>query len=60
MLFFIFEAGRLVMDRFSVELSQPPPQDDDVDSSGNPTEKSSAQIAYEAAQSFAFILVLTI
>ena len=58
MLFFIFEAGRLVMDRFSVELSQPPPQDDDVDSSGNPTEKSSAQIAYEAAQSFAFILVL--
>ena len=57
-LFFVFEAGRLVMDRFSVELSQPPPQDENIDSRGNPTEKSSAAIAYEAAQSFAFLLVL--
>lgn len=57
-LFFVFEAGRLVMDRFSVELSQPPPQEDRVDVNGNPTEKSNAEIAYEAAQSFAFILVL--
>jgi hypothetical protein len=57
-MFFFFEAARLVTDRFSVELSQPPPQDDTLDSNGNPTKKSNAQVAYEAAQSFAFILVL--
>ena len=54
--FFIFETARLVMDRFSVTLSNPPPQD--INSSGNAATKSSAQIAYEAAQSFAYILVL--
>ena len=42
-----------------MELSQPPPQDDSLDSTtGEVKTKSSAEIAYETAQSFAFILVL--
>jgi hypothetical protein len=61
--FFVFETARLVMDRFSVTLSNPPPQDISSDGSAadagsGPAAKSSAQVAYEAAQSFAYILVL--
>jgi uncharacterized membrane protein YgcG len=44
-----------------VTLSNPPPQDisDDGSASGeSPAAKSSAQVAYEAAQSFAYVLVL--
>lgn len=57
--FFLFETARLIVDRFTVTLSHPPPRD--IDKMGRVSGdlgQSSAEAAYEAAQSFAYILVL--